>query len=1850
MKNNFMKTLTRATLVIAVILSMAATSGCSKFGRSKGQSTEFATFIKAYTSGIISDKATIKVELTSDAPDVTAGSDVKNGVLTFSPSIKGTARWLTPKVIEFIPENGALKSGQAYKANLRLDKIRKLSNRKYKKFTFSFMVAIKEAVMSLDNMTITAASPEVASVEGSISLTEELPLEKVKEMIEFSYPDNSAELNVTMANDLTHFHFEILGLKRGKDDRTLKLNMKPADTGFVTDSKSEISVPASGVFKVINAERVDVSQHYIDVFFSEALAESSDYTGLITLDNTEGYMMQIENNHARVFFEGAEDASVILNINRNVKSSAGALLNKAYSKDFAPTQEKPAVELSIKGSVLPNSKELLLPFKAVNLNAVDISVIQIYEDNVLNFLQDNKLDGSNSLRRYGRLIYKRCLRLDSDPSKNLHKWQDFSVDLSRLFKQEAGAIYRIRLSFKQDYSLYGSSDDFKSGMPQNDVVDISTVSISEEDDEEWDEPDPYYYEDFFDWSKYNWKDQDNPEKPSYYMEESRFPAINLLSSNLGIIAKYSGGDRIWVSVSDILTAKPVFNSELYVYSYQLKEIGNAKSGTDGMAEIKLSAKPFVVVAKRSGATSYLKVTEGTECSTSRFDVGGQTLEKGLKAFIYGERGVWRPGDTLHVSMILQDKDKNIPDSHPVVMELYNPQGQFYNKIVNGDGMNGFYAFNIPTKSEDPTGLWNAYFKVGGATFHKSLRIESIKPNRLKIAMKIGDGKTIDGGQKVPVSIDANWLTGPAAAGLDAKVTMTLHGTGSGFDGFKDYIFTNPASSFMRSEHELISSSLDSDGHLSAMVEMPAAQNAPGMLSANILTTVAEPGGNTSFNSATMSYSPYSSYVGIKLPKSKDHYLETDKDYSIGVAVVDRNGKRISGENIEYSIYKMKWSWWWESRSDEFDSYVNGTNAKPLSSGMLTSSANGDVIIPFKINYPEWGRYLVIAKDAASGHVAGSYLYVDWPESLGRSTKTDPTALSMLTFSTDKDNYDVGETALIYIPAASAGQTLVSIENSTTVLSREWVKNSSGGVTYKLKIRPEMAPNCYIHLTMVQPHERDDNDLPIRLYGIKPIFVNNPASHLEPVINMPDVLRPEEEFTMKVSEKNHKAMTYTIAIVDEGLLDLTAFKTPDPWNSMYGKEALGVKTWDLYDDVIGAFSGRFSPMFSIGGDESMPVGSRKDNRFNPVVKFLGPFSLQSGTATHKIRLPMYVGSVRTMVIAGKDGAYGKAEKTTPVKSPLMVVPTLPRTLSTNEVVVLPVNVFALENGVKDVTVSVKAEGPVKVAGNSQSNIQFKSTGDQLVRFSLLTTGIGQAEITVYANGNGHKASETISIYVGNPNPATISSTTIALNGGASNTLSFAPFKPSEDEWAVLELSSMPTIDYKGIYSFFKHYEYDCTEQLSSKGISLLGIREHLDEHSRQDADETIKNVILKLYSRQLADGGFAYWPGFAQSNDWVSSMAGIFLTEASQNGFPVSRGVLASWARYQKKAVQNYRTEDTNSYSDLSQAYRLYALALIGQPESGAMNRLKEKETLSSTAAWMLSSAYSLSGKKNIAQEIISNIKNETDAWSGNDWTYGSMLRNKAISVEALSLADEIQEAYDVAQEVSKGLSSYYSTQEAAFATHAMAKLAKKAISGTLSAELTMGNGSPETISGTSGYYEKELDAQSGSVKLKNLSEGKIFATLVTSAYPSAGEKIPAKSNGLSISVRYVSEDGKTLEPSEIVQGTEFLSIVSVTNTSGNTDCYNVALSEKIPSGWEIFNDRLLGTGSDESAPWTYRDIRDDRVNWFFDLGKGATKTFRIKLQAAYEGEFNLPAIKCEAMYDRDFSANTASGTAKVIRK
>ena len=433
------------------------------------------------------------------------------------------------------------------------------------------------------------------------------------------------------------------------------------------------------------------------------------------------------------------------------------------------------------------------------------------------------------------------------------------------------------------------------------------------------------------------------------------------------------------------------------------------------------------------------------------------------------------------------------------------------------------------------------------------------------------------------------------------------------------------------------------------------------------------------------------------------------------------------------------------------------------------------------------------------------------------------------------------------------------------------------------------------------------------------------------------------------------MTYTLAIVDEGLLDLTAFKTPSPWDAMYQTEALGVKTWDLYDEVIGAFAGRFSPMLSIGGDQENIRAARKDNRFNPVVKFLGPFTLQKGTGKHEIKLPMYVGSLRVMVVAGHDGAYGNAATTVTVKSPLMVLASLPRQIAAGEKVTLPVNVFALDDKVKDVKVTVKAEGALQADGPTTETTHFDKAGDNVVRFALNTNGEGSAKVTVTAEGGSRKTSETIDIQVVNPNPETVTVRQEKLAAGES--VSF-----DADGNSTLSLASFPAVDAAGLFKTMKNYPYSCSEQLSAKGLTMLHLLPQLSEADSQEARELIPGIIHQLYARQRSDGGFSYWSGGNVSDSWASSMAGQFLSEAAAAGFEVQKDVLTNWQRFQTNLSQAYRLAGNAAFSQLDECYRLYSLAVAGAPANAAMNRLKESGKLEGRAEWMLAAAYAVAAR------------------------------------------------------------------------------------------------------------------------------------------------------------------------------------------------------------------------------------------------------------------------------------------------
>ena len=1865
-----------ATGLLLLIMMTVGLYSCTRTQKDIIPSADYAPYVNAYTGGVISQNSTIRIELTHDQPMVDLNSELKNNPFSFSPSLKGKAYWVSNNTIEFVPEEGTLKPGTLYEGTFRLGDFIEV-DKKLKEFNFSFRVQERNFTLQLESLPITATQPDEINIKGEIRFSDVVKKEEVEKMLTASDGKKSYPVEVTATDNLTRYQFNIRQIPREADDYPLTITANGNPAGIDRKQSEEVLIPAKDCFRFMSAERIEQPENGIEIVFSAPLSTTQDLKGLIEIPEVSSSIFQINENRVFIYFEANTQNKLTLNIHEGVKDSQGKALGTSHTISFSEVSLKPQVEMSTSAAILPDSKNLIIPFRAVNLYAVDLSVIRIFENNVLMFMQTNSLASANELRRSGRLVYKKTLWLAKDASKDIHHWGDYSIDLAGLIHQEPGAIYRVILSFRQEYSAYpcGGNENqnmkFADSNTSDGLTKVSGSVLSEEDEAIWNTPEAYYYYNggTMDWSVYRWTERDNPCHPSYYMNSDRIAACNVFASNLGMIVKRNSLNKLWIAVSNILDTKPIGKAQVTAYNFQLQPIGKGETNGDGFVEITPKGVPFIIVAESEKQKAYVRVVDGEEQSVSRFDVGGKDIQKGLKGFIYGERGVWRPGDTLHISFILEDREKRIPDKHPVALEIYNPRGQFYTKMISTQGMNGFYTFDVPTQATDPTGLWNAYIKVGGTTFHKGLRIETIKPNRLKINLALP--KILQATDKdVYAPLTSTWLTGATASKLKAKIEMSLSKVNTQFKNYGQYIFNNPATNFTTIKTDVFDGTLDAEGKASVTLKVPTATEAPGMLNATFTTRVFEPGGDASIYTQTIPFSPFTSYIGINLNQPKGKYIETDKDHVFDIVTVNTQGQLVNRTNLEYKIYRVGWSWWWENSGESFGTYINNSSITPVASGNL-QTRGGKAAFKFRVDYPSWGRYLVYVKDKESGHATGGTVYIDWPEWRGRSSKTDPSGIKMLAFSLNKDSYEIGETATAIIPAAAGGRALVSIENGSTVLRQEWIEVSNGGDTkYTFKITPEMTPNVYLHISLLQPHAQTVNDLPIRMYGVVPVFVTNSQTVLQPQIQMPEVLRPETNFNVTVSEKSGKPMTYTLAIVDDGLLDLTNFKTPDPWNDFYSREALGIRTWDMYDNVLGASAGSYSSLFSTGGDATLKPADAKANRFKPVVKFIGPFYLGKGKSqTHTLKLPMYVGSVRAMVVAGQDGAYGNAEKTAFVRTPLMMLSTLPRVLSIQEEITVPVNIFAMENQVKNVTVSLQASGGgVQIVGANQQSLKFTQPGDQLVFFTLKTgSKTGKATIHLTANGGGQQTKETIEIDVRNPNPVVTLRNSQWIEAGQSKELSYNLSSSSTNNQIKLEVSRIPSVDISRRFDFLYNYQHHCTEQLTSKALPLLFVAQFktIDKTEAEKIKTNVQEAIRQIYGRQLPNGGFVYWPGNAVADEWISSYAGMFLTLAQEKGYAVHANVLNKWKRFQRAAAQNWRMPQEASgwqqwQSELQQAFRLYTLALAGVPEYGAMNRMKEQTGLSIQAKWRLAAAYALTGKMKPAEELVYNVETTVNPYSSMNQIYGSSDRDEAMILETLILMNRERDALQQAKVVSKNLSQedWFSTQSTAFALMAMGRLAEK-LSGTLDFVWSWNDKQQPAVKSAKAVFEKEIATtpKSGTVSVKNQGKGALSVDLITRTQL-LNDTLPAISDNLRMDIRYANLNGTPLSVNDIIQGTDFMAITSISNISGTSDYTNLALTHIIPSGWEIYNERMVAPETENAAAdgsgqsvskYSYQDIRDDRVLTYFNLRRGETKVFTVRLQATYAGNFILPAVQCEAMYDVNVQARSKAGRTTVSR-
>lgn len=1851
----------RLPLSLFTLLVITLLAACSKPAAIPLPDPAFGQYVAAFTAGHISARAPIKVQLTAGIQLNDTSQQALQQLFTLKPSTPGTVSWEDAHTLVFQPAE-RLAQHTDYQVTFHLQQIAEVPDA-FKQLTFGITTLQQDLELELKD--VFPASPDDLSrqrVMVTIYTHDDATGQDLASAVTASQQGRQLALTWEHEPGGTLHHAVADNVERGEHPRTLTFNWDARKIGGQGTGEFTVNIPALGDFSLLQAKPHDQGEQSIALLFSDPLNPGQDLSGLATIKGQEDVRLAINGNKLILYPTEPLSGDQTVFVAAGLQNGGGHSLGEPVTATLYFEQIKPDIRNVGTGTILPSTDGLLLPFEAVNLNAVDVRVVRIYRDNIPQFLQENQLGGDNSLVNTARLMLRKTIPLE--PPKVQGQWERYHLDLNELVKTEPGAIYRIILGFKQAYSTYPC----EGHIPQQ---PLARTEPQELDDSNWDNPYSYYYDGMDDpyEGPYNWRDRDDPCTPSYYRSKGSATARNILASDMGLIAK-RGNDGSWlIAATDLLTTKPMAEVDLNVLDLQQQVVATVRTGSNGIATLPSTPrKPFLVSAVKGHQHAYLRVDDGNSNSVSKFDVEGTSVHKGIKGYIYAERGVWRPGDPIFLTFILQDSGHDLPTDIPVTLELTDPRGRLDQRMVRTTHVDGTYAFHCGTKPDDPTGIWNVRISVGGTTFHKALRVETVKPNRLKVLLDPGaDSLTY---RDNPVAtLQGSWLHGAPAKHLKARVSITMTRATARFKKAKDFIFDDLNTDLNTDEINIFDGTLDADGKASFPLKPKVNPRSPAAVKVNLLTRLFEAGGDASMDRLDLTYYPYSSYAGLKLPQPDNPWggYHTDTTYQVQAIALDDRGQPRPNRKLIAQVVKTKNNWWWSSDMDEPGNYMTAPSTRVIDQYTLETDRNGKATFPFRVEQPQWGTFIVRIQDPESNHAAAAELYVDWPGYSGRSRRGAESNLAMLTFNSDKESYQVGESCTLTIPGPPSGRALVSIENASHVIKAEWIAIESQETKYTFKVEPGMDPNVYAHVTVLQPHaataSQTDNDRPIRMYGVIPIHVENPGTHLNPLINTQAEFKTDRPFTVEVAEQDGKPMSYTLAIVDEGLLDLTRFTTPDPWAHFNAKEALGVRTWDVYDEVIGAHGRVLNRVLALGGSDQLdPVQAAKAQRFQPVVHFVGPLKLEKGKrAKHTFTITNYVGSVRVMLVANTpDAAYGNAEKTVPVRKPLMLLATLPRVAAPGETMELPVTVFAMDAKVEQVALKLVTNDLFEVIDQGTKHLTFKKTGEQVATFSVRAKErIGVGKVTLTASGAGETATQAIELDIRQTTQPETRITEAIIEPGQTWQAVPEAFGVAGTNSAYVELSTLPPVDMNRRLAYLIDYPHMCMEQNISRALPQLVMPEVM-ELNEATTNEMRQNVLATLNGMkrfQTTSGGFANWPGNNTPDPWTSTYAGHLMVEAERKGFTPPPGVKAAWMAHARQQTREWTVNQNSGWtresSQLEQAYRLYVLALNNTADAGAMNRLRTTPHLGARARWMLAAAYAINNRKDVAQELIEHVATTTAPYNEMAWTYGSELRDRAVMVEALLRIGDQAKATTIAMQMAKDLSrdQWYSTQSTAWALLAISRFAKQASLQRTMRYTTRIDGNSENRLTEVPLARLDLPTPNGqrTVAIKNNGENIIHLRMVSTGRPVAGQETPGH-NDLLMQVEYQTMGRQTLNPAMIEQGTDFQAVVTVHNP-GNRGAYrDLALSQVFPSGWEIRNTRLEGTEETlYDSPFTYQDIRDDRVNTYFNLAPGGSATFRVRLNAAYTGRYHLPSTVCSAMYDQTVFARNAGQWVRVVK-
>ncbi|MDE2799344.1 MAG: MG2 domain-containing protein [Gemmatimonadota bacterium] len=1797
---------------------------------------ETARMVSHVSGGVLASTDPIRVRFVSPVVGKSqVGQVLRTRVFRFVPSIDGLATWEDVRTLVFKP-NAPLTLRTVYSGELSMADLFP-QHKDLKPLVIQFEVAGRELVaLEADFELPDANDPQRLVFSGQISFNERADSSAVSDAVVLRLGDQQLALHWRVLSDGKTHDFTSAVITRTGESQELAMHIDRADLDLSQDYDNTWSLPPLSALSVMEIEKhADRDRPSVSIIFSDDLDFGQDIAGLITADPPQQLQLNAIGKTVSVVGDFQHGQRYVLTVHSGVRSRWGVALAQPHTETVVFDDIKPRMRFARDGVFLPSSGNRKIRFQTVNVSRVHLKIQKVFESNLGQFLQDQRVDGSRDrtrvfssyqIRRVGVTVADTTL--DIGNQKNV--WLQHELDLDNLISKEEKGLYLIGLTFAAEDMLYGDPVEAAEARQQR--------------------------------RRYRGTDYyNNPYSRGYVYQHGRIykPVV---VSDIGLTHQKTH-DRHLVYATHLEDARPLPGVTITLRTYQNQIMEQKVTDRNGLADFSpVKSDVFYIEAEKDGQRSFIKPGD-MAWNLSTFDTGGRDpAPDGIRAFFYAERGVYRPGDDIHLSAIVRNHNHTFPDGHPISLAFFNPLGQRVLTQTNREGKDGFYTFDLSTSADAPTGNWRAKIDVGSRKFNHRVKVETIVPFRLKVFL---DPQLAERDRVLKADLRSAYLFGNPAAGLKSSVDVTLRSSPPVFPNFKGFSFVNQAVNFKPITTNIFTGALDEEGKAAVSWGLPSLNEAPSRLSANLRARVLEKGGRPNSTARMVHVDPFDVYVGLRKPDLDYGFTRVNASLEVPVVAVTPDGEAVPGRTLMYRVFHNENYWWWEYDSrDQFRlRFKRDFSTEKI---FETSIISRDRPVPVAFTPEKQGEYLVEVADA-NGHKASLFIRAYPWGSLPASGRV----AGALVLKTDRENYAPGEKAVVSFPVPDTSSVLVTVSRGGNVVHSRWHTPRTRNTTQvEIPITADMAPNAYVTISVIQPHRQTANDRPLRMYGVVPLRVADPDTRLDLTLTAPDELKPEDSFEVVVQTGDGKPAQLTLAVVDEGLLDITQFSTPDPWRAFFGKLRLGLHISDLFGQVIGVNIGDVFKTFAIGGDAALAAYRRdrlpeeQKQRFKSVSLFEGPVATDDqGRAVVSFTLPNYVGSVRIMAVAARGNAYGSVEKTVPVKTDLMVLPTLPRVLRPGDRIAVPATVFAMRDSLGSVEVAISTEGLLNVDGQARDTIAFREADEEDILFMcVVPNAIGDARVAITATAGDVIATHTTDLTISPSSPRISADETREIRPGQAVVLPVPDRGIPGSNRARLTLHTRPNMKLGNRLLWLVRYPYGCVEQVVSAAFPQLYLKDILivsgkSNEIAREIDDHINAAIRRLRRFQLPSGALSYWPGRSKPSIWGTLYAGHFLIEANALGYHVPDDLFESWVQYEQSRALTTRDDL------MIRTYRVYLLALANQPALGAMNLLKESSLrdMADVEKWLLASAYRRAGSSAIANEILRNagtLANRAERW---EHTFGSALRDRAMILGAMIDFQRWGEADPLVDEIALALSSdrWYSTQTSGFALLALGKHIR-ATEGDqplrLTGSVTLPGGEVMPFDSGSRFYNVDIESGFGqSVRVQLNPESTVtraFATLEWSGVPLVADSV-AESHSLELDVRWRDDDGFPVYPDTLKQGATFWGHFSVKNTSV-AHIREIALTQLLPSGWEIENTRLsgalmpgwasnLGLGSE-----AYFDMRDDRVTYFFDIApESKTQNFVVKLNAVTAGTFTLPPTLVEAMYNNKIKAVVPGRTIVV---